>query len=737
MHRLNVVTLGFALLFLSPGVLRADHADTHAQLTALNEATGLQGRWISYGPIMQGMAPAHFRKYAKADYTPSYNEDPAIPAQCWIETGYGTQNACKYCHTDYLTNIGHGNNFPIGEDQVLYSFPTTDLNRILWRNITHPGEIDSRLDKAGLSVPRPEDPANLLHIRTDNWRAAYRQGRQTPDESWNNLNNAGSPFQLMPALNPDDLFPYQAADPTGQGSHGYIDPAGFVRDRHNGYTGWRAVNFLPYPIFTPLTGSVSGIYLRLPPPFRSRDGKFDLATYTKNLELLHRNIINLPPEQDHYAGDAGDTRIQKGFYPVGTEFAHPLHYVDLKADGECGPQPDGVQTVAALDYEFPGTRSKRVKEIRYLYKWKEVGLADIGEAEEEENDDPAGDSAPAQIIGAEWKGWIDNEAGWIIAAFIEDRNGDLRPQTTEELLQCLGCHSHVGNTVDAVWSFQRKLPGDLGWREMDYGDYRADGVSSTRLHDYYNESIAKGEMEYFYYSVVGADLYGVMPREIRDELLAYIRQWNLDEELKLEYTPERILDDHRLKNTPAGERKKILTERAAIMRHYASRRAYLAPDAASGELFIKGTIFYPSVATMKANIAAYRRIVLDQSFNLGKNTFGSSPDAIPFTFRSDGTVRDSDGQRIPVGQVIDGRPAGPDGVGITPTGLVQVDDKGQPLDKTGQVVDVTVHPEKAAGHVSTGGTFDPLYNPIITGRKVEKAPAARKSGDESSAAARR
>ena len=37
---------------------------------------------------------------------------------------------------------------------------------------------------------------------------------------------------------------------------------------------------MPYGIFTPMTGSVSGIYLRLPKPFMQReDGGFDLTVY--------------------------------------------------------------------------------------------------------------------------------------------------------------------------------------------------------------------------------------------------------------------------------------------------------------------------------------------------------------------------------------------------------------------------------------------------------------------------
>ena len=214
--------------------------------------------------------------------------------------------------------------------------------------------------------------------------------------------------------------------PTGNGNHGYIDPQGFVRDEQNGYTGWRAVNFFPYAIFTPLSGSVSGIYLRLPVSFMNSGGAFDLATYRKNLELLELNVKNrLSPETNRYAGDAGTITIKPGFYPVGTEFAHPLHYVDLLADGDVGAVVDGISGQQGDDYEFPGSRSKRIKEIRYLYKWKNVGLADISDEAMETK------STYPWLVGRKDQGWIDNKMGWILAAYIENRNGDLRPQTTE------------------------------------------------------------------------------------------------------------------------------------------------------------------------------------------------------------------------------------------------------------------------------------------------------------------
>ncbi len=678
------------------------------EVAALVQATGLETEWIALRAMECGIAPEGFAQKTGAEYKPGFNPDPAIPAQCWIETGYGTQNACKYCHTDYLTRIGHGNNFPIGEDQVLFSFPSPKLNLINWKNITHPQEIVARLQAEGIPVPEAGDAANLDWVRRDNWREAYARGRRVQDDSWNNPANRDSDLQLLPALNPDDLYPWKEADPTDGGRHGFVSADGFVMNAKAECTGWRAVNFFPYAIFTPLTGSVSGIYIRLPRPFREKDGRFDKETYVRNLDLLETQIKNLGTDRTHYHGDAANIALDKGFYPVGTEFAHPLHYVDLNADGERGSQLDGVAAETGESFEFPGTRSRRVKEIRYMYKWKAVTLADIAPAEEEAE----------AVQGKEWKGWIDNGAGWILVGFIERRDGDLRPQTTEELMQCLGCHSAVGNTVDAVWSFQRKLPGDAGWGEMDYGAYSSREPEWTRLNDYINPKVEQGEMAYFYSSVVGADLYGVMPAEIKTELLRYAEANDLAAVLSLRHSLSEIFDDEALKSTPRNVREPILRERALIMRRFAAEGAYLDYNAEKDEYFIKGSIFYPAMQTVQGNIAAYRRIQLDQSFNLGKHVFGLKPGAIPFTFRSDGEVLNARREPIPAGAVIDGRPYGEDGVGITPTGLTPVDNQGRPVDVEGNPIDLEKHPEHAAGHISRGGTFDTLYTPILSDRKV-------------------
>lgn len=76
-----------------------------------------------------------FEADAGVPYRPSYNADPAIPVQCWVETGYGTQNACKYCHT------------------------------------------------MGVELPEPGDEENLRWVRTPNWPEAFWSAPSEADSS--------------------------------------------------------------------------------------------------------------------------------------------------------------------------------------------------------------------------------------------------------------------------------------------------------------------------------------------------------------------------------------------------------------------------------------------------------------------------------------------------------------------------------------------------------------------------
>lgn len=125
-------------------------------------------------------------------------------------------------------------------------------------------------------------------------------------------------------------------------------------------------------------------------------------------------------------------------------------------------------------------------------------------------------------------------------------------------MQCIGCHGKVGNTVDSVWSFQRKLPAEAGWREMDYGTYDSKHPKRSHLQDYAHENSSMGEFGYFYHSVIGADLYGVMPDEVAGELKIYAaaHQKSLD----LKHAIDAIFDDDLLKKMAAAERRAHLLD---------------------------------------------------------------------------------------------------------------------------------------------------------------------------------
>jgi hypothetical protein len=57
----------------------------------------------------------------------------------------------------------------------------------------------------------------------------------------------------------------------------------------------------------------------------------------------------------------------------------------------------------------------------------------------------------------------------VYQGFIESKEGRLRPQTHEETLSCMGCHSHLGATTDSTFAYTRKFEGvdkeqnDQGW----------------------------------------------------------------------------------------------------------------------------------------------------------------------------------------------------------------------------------------------------------------------------------
>jgi len=83
-------------------------------------------------------------------------------------------------------------------------------------------------------------------------------------------------------------------------------------------------------------------------------------------------------------------------------------------------------------------------------------------------------------------GVVYAHAGWDLVAYLEQdtESGRLRPGIREENQFCIGCHGRsIGVMRDGIWSFQRKLPGEEGWRTQDF----------SRIKDYVNKQTGKGD----------------------------------------------------------------------------------------------------------------------------------------------------------------------------------------------------------------------------------------------------
>ncbi len=594
-------------------------------------------------------APAAVSGFPKGDYrSPLTFSNPYahIPAQCYIETSRGAQNACLFCHTNGPYQAGLGNNFPqagaeprLGNLQLEYSFTpfsafVASPSRNPWENTLTPERLREAVTVLGI------DPAAWdmeRYIRQDNWRVAFAQ-RPGNLLVWDGGGD-DAPFRLFPGLDPSDL----PADTDGFVRSG-TSRNGFFQDSDGRWlTGWRAVNFMPYGIFTPMTGSVSGIYIRLPQAFMWRaDGTFDLDVYRQNLDLVERAIQDRLRSEEgaNYRGAAQAVAIERGLYPVGTEFAHPLHYVDVAADGR-------NLTISS----YPGTRARRVKEIRYMVKWKPFYPSQFRPGVKEEG---------APIYGNDREGWVDNGVGWYLAGYIEAADGALRPQNREELMQCIGCHSGIastefpqftsgtGNTIDSAWALPRKFAGELGWQEMDYLGYlaqpdaKADQTpGQAQRGDPLNRRLEKGEFRQFLDHVVGASLYGDMPAAIERFLATaiqpahgYSAAW-----------PALDTAD------AAGFQQRQIVRQQKLLRELTARGGYLATKGA-----IRGELLYPPKQAALAAARRYRQVVVTQRYTKGKDVFPETPATYRYFREAEEGFAHQDGRAYQVGEVITDRP---------------------------------------------------------------------------------
>jgi len=235
------------------------------------------------------------------------------------------------------------------------------------------------------------------------------------------------------------------------------------------------------------------VLIRLAPEFsQNESGDFDIEIYKLNLSIVESLVkqknIQLSSSVDEkiygvdlnqngvldstseiviasydkmsYVGRAkaqlskGKIHLAPGLFPEGTEFLHSVRYVDWdEQSGHIG-------------------MSKRLKELRYAKKYAWSTYSEIERVAQAELQEALANGS-AEAILANFRGnyeqGLDNDISWKYQGFIEDKNGDLRPQTHEETIGCMGCHSHLGATTDSIFSFARKLEGsdkgtnDYGW----------------------------------------------------------------------------------------------------------------------------------------------------------------------------------------------------------------------------------------------------------------------------------
>lgn len=390
------------------------------------------------------------------------NRTAYIPPQCYTKTedaAGAVHNPCQTCHTRPRRP-----NFVNDADlQEAYALPEpARVNP--WTNLF--------TDRS--AVVAATDPDEIrAWVEADNYFAADGQPKlaetlAAPPPEWDV--NGDSKWG---GYVPDTYFSF--------------DDEGFDHAPDGRLTGWRAFAYQPLPgTFWPANGSTDDVLIRLPEAYRQNaSGVEDLAVYRTNLALtealIRRADVAIAPTDEaamgvdldrdgqmgmatrvafafdpragvtmHWAGLAGTlgdaAPLAAGLYPLGTEFLHTVRYLD--------PRPEGVGMAA------------RMKEVRYMQKTRWKSYADLEEwALAEKKEDADFPDRTKQFFGTAESG-IPNGTGWRLQGFIEDAGGELRPQSFEETVFCMGCHSALGTLDDATFAFPRKLPAGAfrdGW----------------------------------------------------------------------------------------------------------------------------------------------------------------------------------------------------------------------------------------------------------------------------------
>jgi hypothetical protein len=362
-----------------------------------------------------------------------YNDEASIPPQCYTKTE-GRHNPCYTCHQQYDRRAQDRlNQLDDGSLQGDYAFSDVGVENH-WRNLF----VDRT---AWLEAVSDEDIR--AYVDADNYSSL---GGRLRKASWKGF--------------APDLQGYE------RGAAAF-DDHGLARDG----SFWVAFNYKPFlGTFWPTNGSTDDVVIRLPRSFRELHGKFSRDVYFVNLTLVELAIKNLergsiwPVDErplafdvdgdgvlsiathvrrgSHYAGDAGLVPLAFEQFPQGTELMHSVRYLGLD---------DGDRV----------TLSRRMKELRYMRKVNVLPRHVIESRYANERKEKRLGELPRFLRRGD-EG-LDNALGWFVQGFIEDYEGELRPQSYEETMFCMGCHSAIGTTLDSTFSFARKVPGAAGW----------------------------------------------------------------------------------------------------------------------------------------------------------------------------------------------------------------------------------------------------------------------------------
>ena len=370
----------------------------------------------------------------------SINEEAPIPPQCYTKTE-GVNNPCYTCHqtyyspdTDkYRTNLRHD-----GANQGVYNFSDEgEINS--WKNLF----VDRQQ-----WVARISDKQIAKYVDQDNYS---NLAQNLKNKKWQGF---------IP-----DLKNYHLGKEA-------FDEKGIAKDG----SGWVAFNYKPFPgTFWPTNGATDDVLIRLSAEFRELDGQYNESIYLLNLSLVEmaikelteidiflvdENNIDTDINQDgakttdvdvlkkrtFFVGDAKSIKIPRQQYPAKTEIMHSVRYVGVDKNNQI---------------YVP----KRMKELRYMTKTKLLSDDAIDSAYRRERKEKLDEQLPS-YIRVKHRGF-NNKFGWLIQGYIENYDGELRPQSYEETSFCMGCHSAIGTTIDQTFAFPRKITGKAGWGYID------------------------------------------------------------------------------------------------------------------------------------------------------------------------------------------------------------------------------------------------------------------------------